>query len=82
MATAPSSSKRLKILKKSLLPDLEIEYREDDPDLRSYRVDFSKLENTVGFKAVKPIEAAMVDIIQMLELGVVEDPYHPRYRND
>ena len=45
-------------------------------------MDFSKIEKRLGFEAVKPIDAAMADIVQMLELGVVEDPYDQKYRND
>jgi len=70
------------ILREKLIPDLQIVQQHDDPDLRSYRVDFSKIEKVMGFKVVKPIEAAMADIIQMLELKVVDDPYDHKYRND
>ena len=69
------------IIKKQFIPDLELEYGGTDQDLRSYRVDFSKIENRFGFTLSKTLEEAIGDILQMLETGIVGDVHSSEYKN-
>lgn len=55
------------IMKKKIFPKLKINILDKDPDLRSYRVDFSKIEKVLGHKANKKLEDAMIDIFDSLD---------------
>ena len=67
---------------KSFLPGLELEYSGTDQDLRSYRVDFSKIRDRLGFTPSKTLEEAIGDVHQMLRAGIIADAHSAEYRND
>ena len=52
---------------KKLLPQTEIEIKEDTADPRSYKVSFDKITRVLGFKATKTIEEGIVEIKEVLE---------------
>jgi nucleoside-diphosphate-sugar epimerase len=70
------------IIKRRVVPNLELEFSNNDPDLRSYRVDFNKIHDRLGFTSSKTLEQAIAEIHQTLETGMVEDPFAQEYRND
>jgi nucleoside-diphosphate-sugar epimerase len=59
--------------------DLEFVQRDSDP--RSYRVDFSKIENRLGFEAKWSIEDGIREVHQALKAGIWADPADPRFVN-
>jgi hypothetical protein len=45
----------------------------DDPDKRSYNVNFEKIERVLGFRAEKTPYEGIVEVKQALEQGRVDD---------
>ena len=66
---------------KARLPDLDLTCSASDADVRSYRVDFSKIRTRLGFTLSKPLDAAIGDILQLLETGIVEDSHSVEFQN-
>lgn len=64
-----------------ILPGTELEFvrRNDDP--RSYRVDFTKIEQTLGYAADWSIDDGIRELAAALRHGVFPDPSLPRYYN-
>ena len=50
-------------------------------DLRSYRVDFSKLEKILNFKLEKSLEDAIKELIFSLRNNIYPDPNNSKYKN-
>ncbi|MBI5597127.1 MAG: SDR family NAD(P)-dependent oxidoreductase [Elusimicrobia bacterium] len=69
------------ILKNRFFPELELEYGGLDKDLRSYRVDFTKIETHLGFRISRTLEECVGDIIELLANGLVKDPKSPEFSN-
>ena len=69
------------IIKNNFLPNLKLEYEGKDEDLRSYRVDFTKIENRLGFKLSKTLEEAICELILMVSEKVLNDFGNPKYGN-
>lgn len=69
------------ILKKKFIPDLNLTFGGLDKDLRSYRVDFTKIETRLGFRMSKTLEEAIGDLLVLLENGLVKDPRSAEYSN-
>lgn len=63
------------------LPGTELEFVERNEDPRSYQVDFTKIEETLGFKAQWSIDAGIRELAQALGDGVFPDPTQDRYSN-
>lgn len=59
--------------------DLEFVQRDYDP--RSYRVDFSKIKNRLGFTADWSVEDGIGEVKAGLEAGLWKDPFDTRYHN-
>lgn len=59
--------------------ELEFVKRETDP--RSYRVDFSRIEKELGFKAKWSIERGIEEVHRSLTSGIWPDPASDRYKN-
>ena len=70
------------IIKEKFIPSLELEYRNTDSDTRSYRVNFNKIKEQLGFSSSKTLEQAIGDVYQSLHTGMIQDPFHQEYRND
>lgn len=70
------------IIKRQFIHDLELDFGGSDKDARSYRVDFTKIRNSLGFTLSKTLEEAIGDILQMLEAGIVTDTSSSEYSND
>ncbi len=69
------------ILKEKFMPNLALEFGGTDRDLRSYRVDFSKIEKQLGFILSKDLEQAIKDILVLLESGLIKDTSAKEYSN-
>jgi nucleoside-diphosphate-sugar epimerase len=64
-----------------VLPETQLEFVERNEDPRSYQVDFTKIEETLGFKAQWSIDAGIRELAQALQDGVFPDPTQDRYHN-
>ena len=65
----------------AVLPDTKLEFVERNEDPRSYQVDFTKIEGTLGFKAQWSIEDGIRELEAALRHGVFREPGLDRYRN-
>jgi nucleoside-diphosphate-sugar epimerase len=68
-----------KILK--IIPDVNIKYVQKNEDPRDYRVDFSKIKNDLGFSITKSVENGLKEVYNILNDGLISDPYSKIYRN-
>ncbi len=69
------------IIKNKFLPNVNLKYSGEDQDLRSYKVDFSKIENKLNFKLEKNIEKAIEELLFSLKNKMFSDPEDKKYRN-
>ncbi len=69
------------IIKNKFLPNINLKYSGEDKDLRSYKVDFSKIENKLNFKLEKNIEKAVDELLFTLKNKIFSDPENKKYRN-
>ena len=65
----------------AVLPSTELEFVERNEDPRSYQVDFTKIEDALGFKAQWSIDDGIRELAVALEAGVFADPADDRYHN-
>ena len=70
------------IIKKNFIPELKIKYSGDDKDLRSYKVDFTKIEKTLDFQLEKTLENAVEELIFSVKNKLFGDPNNPKFRNN
>jgi nucleoside-diphosphate-sugar epimerase len=70
------------ILKNKFLHDLKINEHGKDADLRSYKVDFSKIEKDLSFKHEKTIDAAMEELIFIYKSKIFLNYNSKKFRND
>lgn len=68
-------------LAKAQIADACIEYADRGPDLRSYRVSFSKISRDLGFAITRTVPAGIAEIIRLLQSGAIRKPDDPIYRN-
>ncbi|MBF0138464.1 MAG: NAD(P)-dependent oxidoreductase [Magnetococcus sp. DMHC-1] len=64
-----------------VFPRARIERVQTKEDPRDYRVDFSKIVQTLGFRISRTVPQGIQEIKDVVELGVITDPDHPRYYN-
>ncbi len=69
------------IIKNQFIPELDIKYHGQDQDLRSYRVDFSKIEKNLNFKLQKPLEQAIEELVFSVKNNLFKDPNNSKYKN-
>lgn len=55
----------------NVLPDLNVHYANDIDDKRNYRIDFSKLENKIGFKPTKNVQTGIDELIFCFQNGML-----------
>ena len=57
-------------------------YYENTNDLRSYRINSSKIFEQIGFKTSRSVEKAIFDILQAFDAGIFTNPLsNPAYFN-
>lgn len=69
------------IIKNKYMPELQLEIGHSDPDLRSYCVDFSKINTKLGFALSKTLDEAIGDLFQLLRLKIITEYETPVYHN-
>ena len=69
------------IIKKKYIPELEIKRLGKDEDLRSYRVDFSKIEKTIDFKSEKNLESAIGELVFSVKNNLFGDTNRKQFKN-
>ena len=74
-------SEVVEIIKNKYMPDLKVEYGGEDQDLRSYRVDFSKIENALHFKLSKTLDEAIHELIELINEKILVDLDDQKFRN-
>ncbi len=65
---------------RELHPESTIDLEETE-DRRDYRVDFSRIQSTLGFQAATTLAEGVSEIDEMLAAGLVEDYRQPQYHN-
>ncbi|MEM1212156.1 MAG: NAD(P)-dependent oxidoreductase [Planctomycetota bacterium] len=66
---------------KNHYPEAEIAYVKRDQDPRSYRVDFAKINDRLGYQPDWTIDDGIAELRVAFEAGVWPDPDDARYRN-
>jgi nucleoside-diphosphate-sugar epimerase len=64
-----------------IVPSANIKYIPKDEDPRDYRVDFSKIRDTLGFEITKTVTDGLTEIYEVLKHGIISDPYSNNYKN-
>jgi nucleoside-diphosphate-sugar epimerase len=64
-----------------LVPTAKILVTDENVDRRNYRVDFSKIEKTLGFKPQWTIEQGISQVIESIHNGTVKDIDQPLFSN-
>lgn len=68
-------------LVKEINPEAEVLIQDKDIDKRNYRVDFSKIKNTLGFNASKNVIDGIKEISDKFRRGDYLDNNSPKYSN-
>lgn len=64
-----------------IIPTAKIKYIQRNEDPRDYRVDFSKIKNTLGFKISKTVPMGLEEIYSIINNGILPDPDSKKYSN-
>jgi nucleoside-diphosphate-sugar epimerase len=59
----------------------EVVFVNRDEDPRDYKVSFSKVRDTLGFRVERRVEDGIVELVQALDEGRFPDAFDGRYRN-
>jgi nucleoside-diphosphate-sugar epimerase len=62
-------------------PNGKVEFVHKDEDPRDYRVSFEKFATRTGFKVERSVEDGIDEVLALVRSGLLDDPYHPVYRN-
>lgn len=63
------------------IPASKIKYVRKEEDPRDYRVDFSKIRDVLGFRITRTVPDGILEIKQVVELGVIRNPDEQKYYN-
>ena len=69
------------IIHKTLGDKLKVEIIDKDPDLRSYRVDFSKIEKTLNYRPQKSLTEVIDELVFSVKNNLYTNPELNIYRN-
>jgi len=64
-----------------LVPDAKIKYVQKQEDPRDYRVDFTKIREQLGFRITKTVPQGLQEIYEILNYGLLTDPFSDKYKN-
>jgi nucleoside-diphosphate-sugar epimerase len=64
-----------------IIPDANITYVHKTEDPRDYRVDFSKIKNSLNFNITKKVPDGLKEIHDVLKNGIISDPYSNKFKN-
>lgn len=62
-------------------PDAPVVFVPKNEDPRDYRVDFSKIRKTLGFKVTRRLDSTIDEIVDGVQQGLWRDPYDARHAN-
>jgi nucleoside-diphosphate-sugar epimerase len=62
-------------------PDAIVEFVHKEEDPRDYRVSFSKIESTLGFKISRTVKDGIHEVVRLVEAGIIKDYSNPLFRN-
>ena len=62
-------------------PNGKVDFVHKDEDPRDYRVSFEKFATRTGFKVERSVEDGIDEVLALVRSGLLDDPYHPVYRN-
>ena len=63
------------------VPEAEFDFVEKNDDPRSYRVDFSKMRDTLGFVPTRTVQDGIGEVKAALENGAIADTENSIYYN-
>jgi nucleoside-diphosphate-sugar epimerase len=63
------------------LPGTKVERVARTEDPRDYRVSFEKVKSTLGLEPTRTVPQGIDEILELLQSGVIADPFGARYRN-
>jgi nucleoside-diphosphate-sugar epimerase len=63
---------------KKFFPELEVEEIQNNPDQRSYNVNFDKINKTLNYMTCKSIDDGILEIREALEKGIIKDDISTR----
>ena len=63
------------------LPETEVEFVKRDVDPRSYRVDFTRIADRLGFRINWTVDRGIGEVVQALQSGMWLDPTDKRFYN-
>ena len=69
------------IIKNNFIKDLTIDIVNDDPDLRSYKVNFDKIQKILNYRPEKTIDQAIGELLFSLKNDLYQDLDSSIYRN-
>lgn len=58
---------------KEMYPEITVEMKPDNPDQRSYHVNFDKITRVLGYRTTRTIEDGIREIRSALEHGIIQD---------
>ena len=64
-----------------VFPNSKISFIDKKEDTRSYRVNFDKINNALGFQTIKNVEYGIRELKEMLEAKEISNPYDKVYCN-
>jgi nucleoside-diphosphate-sugar epimerase len=63
------------------LPDARVKFVQRSEDPRDYRVKFSKIADTLGFRISRKVPDGIKELLDIVQLGLIQDPENQRYYN-
>lgn len=63
------------------IPTTKATFVDKTEDPRDYRVNADKIKNELGFKITKRVPDGIAEIARVINSGLIQDPYGPKYRN-
>lgn len=63
------------------VPNLKVKFVHKDEDPRDYRVNFDKINKTLGFQISRTVENGIDEILALLKSGGINNPDDCRYKN-
>lgn len=66
---------------REIRPDADIRFVPKKEDPRDYRVDFSKIKETLGFEPRLTVAHGIREFARAIEEGIISHPDNPKYRN-
>jgi nucleoside-diphosphate-sugar epimerase len=66
-----------------ILPEVRVSHTDLDfeQDMRDVRVSFERVERELGFTARRSVYQGINDVLQLLQSGLISDPFCERFRN-